>query len=387
MRPAARVQAAIEILDRVIESARRNGPAADTIIGDWIRRHRYAGSKDKRAIREHVYAAIRAFGEIPQSGRAAMVGLLECDPSLFDGSPYGPAPLADDEPRAERSLLPEWLGSLIPVADHAALLSRAPMDLRVNRAKASRKSVLAGLDGADALPGLPDAIRLRENIRIEEHPGWIDGKIEVQDAGSQWIVAACNVAPGMTIVDLCAGAGGKTLALAAAMGGEGRLIACDTNRDRLQRMTPRAQRAGVFDVETRLLNPGQEAEQLADLEGQADLVLIDAPCSGSGTLRRNPEARWRLTPDRLDRLTALQAHVLALGAPLVKPGGALVYAVCSLIESEGAAGIAAFLESDSEWQTEDLAALPGQPDGVGRRLTPAHDATDGFFVARLARRC
>jgi len=387
MRPAARVQAAIEILDRVIESARRNGPAADTIIGDWVRGHRYAGSKDKRAIREHVYAAIRAFGEIPQSGRAAMVSLLESDPSLFDGSPYGPAPLVEGEPRAELSLLPDWLGSLIPAADHAALLSRAPMDLRVNRAKASRESVLAGLDDAEALPGLPDAIRLRDNIRIEEHPGWIDGKIEVQDAGSQWIVAACNVAPGMTIVDLCAGAGGKTLALAAAMGGEGRLIACDTNRDRLQRMTPRAQRAGAFDIETRLLNPGQEAQQLEDLAGQADLVLIDAPCSGSGTLRRNPEARWRLTPDRLDRLTALQAHVLALGAPLVKPGGALVYAVCSLIESEGAAGIAAFLERDSGWQTEDLAALPGQPDGAGKRLTPAHDATDGFFVARLARRC
>jgi 16S rRNA (cytosine967-C5)-methyltransferase len=387
MRPAARVQAAIEILDRVIESARRNGPAADTIIGDWIRGHRYAGSKDKRAIREHVYAAIRAFGEIPVSGRAAMVSLLGGDPSLFDGSPYGPAALVDGEPRAERSLLPEWLGSLIPVADHAALLSRAPMDLRVNRAKASRESVLDDLNDAEALPSLPDAIRLGENIRVEEHPAWIEGKFEVQDAGSQWIVAACNVAPGMTVVDLCAGAGGKTLALAAAMGGEGRLIACDTNRDRLRRMTPRAQRAGVFDIETRLLNPGQEAQQLEDLAGQADLVLIDAPCSGSGTLRRNPEARWRLTPDRLDRLTALQAHVLALGAPLVKPGGALVYAVCSLIESEGEAGIGAFLENDSGWETERLAALPGQRDGVGKRLTPAHDGTDGFFVARLERHC
>lgn len=387
MKPAARVQAAIEILDRVIESARRNGPAADTIIGDWIRGHRYAGSKDKRAIREHVYAAIRAFGEIPQSGRAAMIGLLGEEPSLFDGSPYGPAPIADEEPSAQRSLLPGWLGSIIPRTEHAALLSRAPMDLRVNRAKANREEMLEVLDNAGPISGLPDAIRLGENIRVEEHPAWIEGKFEVQDAGSQWIVAACSVAPGMTVVDLCAGAGGKTLALAAAMGGEGRLIACDTNRDRLQRMAPRVQRAGVSGIETRLLNPGQESQQLADLEGQADLVLIDAPCSGSGTLRRNPEARWRLTPDRLDRLTALQAHVLALGAPLVKPGGALVYAVCSLIEAEGAAGIAAFLEEDSRWQAEDLAALPGQPDGMGKRLSPAHNGTDGFFIARLARRC
>lgn len=387
MRAAARVQAAIEILDRVIDSARRNGPAADTIIGDWIRGHRYAGSKDKRAIREHVYAAIRVFGDMPESGRAAMVGLLGDDPSLFDGSPYGPAALVDGEPRAERLLLPAWLGSLVPVEDHVALLSRAPMDLRVNRARADRDVVLGMFDNAEALAGLPDAIRLCENIRIGEHLAWLEGKIEVQDAGSQWIVEACKVAPGSIAVDLCAGAGGKTLALAAAMGGQGRLVACDTNRDRLQRLTPRAQRAGVFDIETRLLNPGQEAQQLADLSGQADLVLIDAPCSGSGTLRRNPEARWRLTPDRLEQLTALQAHVLALGGSLVKPGGVLVYAVCSLIESEGAAQIAAFLVENPAWRPEALDCLPGQPDGAGKRLTPAHDATDGFFVARLARRC
>lgn len=387
MRPAARVQAAIEILDRVIESAHRNGPAADTIIGDWVRGHRYAGSKDKRAIREHVYAAIRAFGEVPPSGRAAMVSLLGGDPSLFDGSPYGPAPLAEGEPSAERSLLPGWLGSLIPEADHSALLSRAPMDLRVNRAKADRESVIAGLEGAEAIAGLPDAIRLHENIRVEDHAGWIEGRFEVQDAGSQWIVAACRAAPRTTAIDLCAGAGGKTLALAATMGGEGRLVACDTNRDRLQRMIPRAERAGASGIESRLLNPGKEAQQLQDLNGQADLVLIDAPCSGSGTLRRNPEARWRLTPDRLDRLTALQAHVLALGAPLVKPGGVLVYAVCSLIDAEGSARIAAFLRDNPGWQPEVLDDLPGVADGAGKRLTPVHDGTDGFFVARLARHC
>ena len=387
MTPAARIQAAIDILDRVIESARRNGPAADTIIGDWIRGHRYAGSKDKRAIREHAYAAIRAFGEIPASGRAAMVTLFGDDPALFDGTPYGPAPLAAGEPKAERSMLPSWLGSLIPAEEHAGLLERAPMDLRVNRLKAERDSMIDQFDTAEPIADLPDAIRLGENIRIEDHPAWIAGQVEVQDAGSQWIVAACAAAPGMTVVDLCAGAGGKTLALAAAMGGKGRLIACDTNRDRLQRITPRAQRAGAFDIEARLLNPAQEAGQLADLAGQADLVLIDSPCSGSGTLRRNPEARWRLTPDRLDRLTALQAHVLALGAPLVKPGGVMIYAVCSLIAAEGADGIDAFLAANPDWQAELLDMPPGRPDGAGLCLTPAYDGTDGFFVARLARHC
>lgn len=387
MRPAARVQAAIEILDRVIESARRNGPAADTIIGDWIRGHRYAGSKDKRAIREHVYAAIRAFGEMPHSGRAAMLGLLGKDAELFDGSTYGPAPIDDGDGAAERSLLPAWLGSLIPEAEHEALLSRAPMDLRVNRAKAKFETILAELPSAQPIVGLPDAIRLAENVRIDDYAAWTEGGIEVQDAGSQWVVAASGVAPGMTVVDLCAGAGGKTLALAAAMGGEGRLVACDTNRDRLQRLAPRAERAGVTGIETRLLNPGEEMKRLADLEGQADHVLIDAPCSGSGTLRRNPEARWRLTQDRLDRLVALQAHVLSLGSRLVKPGGTLVYAVCSLIEDEGAARIADFLESEQDWFADDLGSLPGQAVGQGKRLSPAHDGTDGFFIARLARRC
>ena len=387
MTPAARVQAAIDILDRIIGAAKRNGPAADTIIGDWIRGHRFAGSKDKRAIREHVYAAIRAFGEIPQDGRAAMVSLFGEDTALFDGSPYGPAALVANEPRAAKSMLPAWMGSLIPFEEHAGLLSRAPMDLRVNRLKATREDVIGEFEDAEPLPDLPDGIRLRENIRIEQHSAWLDGRVEVQDAGSQWVVAVCDVGQESVVVDLCAGAGGKTLALAAAMGGKGRLVACDTNRDRLQRMTPRAQRAGAFKIETRLLNPGQEAQQLSDLAGLSDLVLIDAPCSGSGTLRRNPEARWRLTPDSLDRLTTLQAHVLSLGSELVKPGGTLVYAVCSLIEAEGAARIDDFLDSNPGWQVDVIESELGRPDGGGMCLSPAHDGTDGFFVARLARRC
>lgn len=387
MKPAARVQAAIEILDRVIESAKRNGPAADTIIGDWIRSHRYAGSKDKRAVREHVYAAIRAFGDMPPNGRSAMIGLLGRDCELFDGSTYGPAPIGSGEMGADRSLLPEWLGSLIPLDDHAALLSRAPMDLRVNRLKASRADVLDEFPTAGPIAHLPDAIRLVANERIEDRPIWLDGKVEVQDAGSQWVVAACRAMPGQTVVDLCAGAGGKTLALGSIMGGQGRLIACDTNRERLQRMAPRSLRAGMTDIESRLLNPGREMEQLADLAGQADLVLVDAPCSGSGTLRRNPEARWRLTPDRLDRLVALQAHVLSVGAGLVRPGGCLVYAVCSLVAAEGAQQIANFLERSPDWQIDPLDFEVGRPIGAGRMLSPAHDGTDGFFIARLARSC
>lgn len=385
MTPPARIQAAVEILDRVIASARDNGPAADAIVADWFRGHRFAGSKDKRAIRDHVYAAIRAFGERPPSGRAAMLALA--DEALFDGSPYGPAPIQAGEHRAIRSLLPSWLAELIPVAEHAALLERAPMDLRVNRLKAERDKVSEQFAGATCLPGLSDGLRLAEHVTIEQHPCWLSGQVEVQDAGSQWIIEACAARPGMTLVDYCAGAGGKTLALAAAMQGAGRLIASDTNRDRLRRLSPRAERAGASNTETRLLDPGRELEALDDLAERADLVLVDAPCSGSGTWRRNPEGRWRLSPARLEQVVSLQASILDSAARLVRPGGALVYAVCSLIKAEGRDQVAAFLARQPDWEAQPLDFPVGRLDGDGLLLTPAHDSTDGFFFARLSKPC
>ena len=191
----------------------------------------------------------------------------------------------------------------------------------------------------------------------------------------------------MAIIDLCAGAGGKTLALAAAMADRGLLLACDSDRGRLSRLAPRADRAGVSIVETRLLDPGKEAAALSDWQARVDVVLIDAPCSGTGTWRRNPEARWRLTPDRLDRLVATQARLLRIGAALVKPGGALVHIVCSLLDEEGQGQVAAFLADHPDWQAEPLSLATGITHGAGVRLTPAADGTDGFFVARLVRPC
>ena len=189
----------------------------------------------------------------------------------------------------------------------------------------------------------------------------------------------------MRILDLCAGAGGKSLALAAAAPGA-EIIASDTNRAALGSAAARAERAGAT-IATRLLDGGREAAQLADLEGQCDVVLVDAPCSGSGTWRRNPEGRWRLTPERLDRLVKLQARLLDLAAPLVKPGGALVYATCSIIRAEGADQARNFLGRHSSWIVQDVPFDGGRADGPGRLLTPAHDATDGFFVARFVRPC
>ena len=187
------------------------------------------------------------------------------------------------------------------------------------------------------------------------------------------------------MVDLCAGAGGKTLALAAAMAGQGRLIAADTIRTRLARLEPRAQRAGATFIETLLLDQSHEARGLAALQAQADLVLVDAPCSGTGTWRRNPEARWRLTPARLDRLIGEQARILDFAAPLVKPGGVLLYATCALVDREGRDQVAAFLGRYAGW-TADAIDLPvGRAHGGGTLLTPGHDGSDGFFFARLRR--
>jgi 16S rRNA (cytosine967-C5)-methyltransferase len=394
MTPAARAQAAIELLDQIIAAALADGAAADTLIARYFADRRYAGSKDRRAVRDLVYRAIRAYGDPPPDGRSALVGLAcedEAIATLFDGSRHGPAPLTAQDVPPVPSLIPAWLMPLMPSQaseeDRRALLERAPLHARVNALKASRDALIAAFPGAEPIAGLPQGLKLPEGTALEGSPAWSAGQIEVQDAGSQQIVRACAVKPGMTVLDLCAGAGGKTLALAADMAGQGRLIAADTVRDRLARLMPRAARAGCGAmVETLLLDPGREAATLAPLAGQCDAVLVDAPCSGSGTWRRNPEARWRLTPERLERIVGLQARLLAVAAPLVKPGGRLVYAVCSLIDREGRDQVQQFVRLDRLWQIRrEIEA--GRPWGDGILLSPRHDGTDGFFFAVLEKPC
>ena len=391
MTPSARVQAATEILDAVIASARDDGPPADAIVTHYFKARRYAGSKDRRAVRELVFRAIRRSGERPDGGRSAMVGLAADDAALaalFDGSAHGPPPIVDEE-GTPASLVPEWiknqLSPLVGADEWPALLERAPLDLRVNVARTTRDAMLEAFEGSEPTALSPWGIRLPADSRIDDHPDFAEGLIEVQDEGSQLIALACDPRGGANILDLCAGAGGKALALAAAAP-EAQILACDTNRARLSKLPPRAERA-VARIGIRLLDGGREAQQLADLEGQANVVLVDAPCSGSGTWRRNPEGRWRLTPDRLQRVTKLQSRLLDIAAPLVKPGGTLVYAVCSIIAVEGAAQAAAFLGRHSSWSVQDALGSFGRKDGEGRLLTPGHDGTDGFFVARLQRPC
>jgi 16S rRNA (cytosine967-C5)-methyltransferase len=391
MTPAARLQAAAEILDEVSAATRDDGPPADAVVTRYFKQRRYAGSKDRRAVRELVFRAIRRSAERPASGRAAILGLVEEEPELaaLFGQPRGPEPLGTGERPAIASLVPQWLvPELSPLVDEAewpALLERAPLDLRVNAARASRDDLLKEFAGAEATPLSPWGIRLPPDSRIDDHSSFEAGLVEVQDEGSQLIALACTARDGERVLDLCAGAGGKALALAAAAPGA-TVLATDSNRARLSKLTPRAARAGAT-IETRLLNPPAELDELADWRAQADLVLVDAPCSGSGTWRRNPEGRWRLTPERLDRLTDVQQRLLDIGSELVRPGGRLVYAVCSLLSREGSVQIARFLERHSSWISEETAITAGRLEGGGRLLTPAHDCTDGFFVARLGRPC
>src|SRR4051794_17398842 len=391
MTPAARLQAAVEVLDEVITSARDDGSPADAIVTRYFKQRRYAGSKDRRAVRELVFRAIRRSAERPASGRSAVLGLMDDEPDLAEllGQPRGPDPRHEGETGAGASIVPEWLvpelSPLVPEDEWPALLERAPLDLRTNVSRASRDELLKQFEGARATPLSPWGIRLPHDSRIDDHPAFRSGLVEVQDEGSQLIALACQPQDGERILDLCAGAGGKSLALAAAAP-QATILATDSNRARLSKLAPRAERAGAA-IEARLLNPPKELEELADWSGVADLVLVDAPCSGSGTWRRNPEGRWRLTPERLDRVVALQARLLGMAAQLVKPGGHVVYAVCSLLSREGAAQIGAFLRNRSSWISEATPIAAGRSDGDGQLLTPGHDRTDGFFVARLRRPC
>jgi 16S rRNA (cytosine967-C5)-methyltransferase len=390
MTPAARLQAAIELLDEVTVAARDDGPPADTIVTRYFKQRRYAGSHDRRAVRELVFRAIRRSAERPESGRSAILGLAEDEPALLDlfGEPRGPQALGN-ETTAGAGFVPEWLvpelSPLVGEAEWPALLERAPVDLRVNAARASRDELLGALPAGVPTPLSPWGIRLPPDSRIDDHPAYREGRIEVQDEGSQLIALVCGARDGEAVIDLCAGAGGKSLALAAAAPGA-HIVATDSNRGRLSKLPARAERAGVT-IEPLLLSPPNELQELADWRANADLVLVDAPCSGSGTWRRNPEGRWRLTPERLERLVGVQARLLDIAAELVRPGGRLVYAVCSLLSREGAGQIADFLSRRSSWQMQETSLDAGRLDGAGRLLTPAHDHTDGFFVARLYRPC
>ena len=427
MTPGARLQSAIEILEDIFLSGR----PADRIVENWSRSNRYAGSKDRAAISELVYTVLRRRVELSAATGHEDARLLafaalalvngEDIAALADGSRHAPAPLSEDErnaldaaalPGADTALwirlnYPEWLHSEFEAAfgselerEMAALMERAPTDLRVNTLKTDREAARLALEEAGLLaepcPWSPWGLRLTTRGNLPGLALYREGAIEIQDEGSQIACLLTGVKPGDQVVDLCAGGGGKSLALAAMMENRGQIYACDTDGRRLAPLEPRAQRAGIRNLQTIILGPwrpGAEDPNLASLVGRADCVLVDAPCSGTGAWRRSPDARWRLGPDNLAAYRAAQEEVLARAAGLVRPGGRIVYVTCSLLPCENEGQVDVFLERHPDFEPlswavawpEAILPPPAQP-GPGLRLAPASSGTDGFFVAILRRK-
>lgn len=377
------------MLDEIIVAARDDGASADSIARKFFKARRYAGSKDRRAVREYVYSAIRQFGDRPEDGRSAILGLAAYQSDfalLFDGSNYGPTALKPDEPAASGPIIPRWLdkkfAALMDETEKQALLARADLHIRVHPDKSDGVLINSIWPEAKAL-ALANSYALPNGTRVEDSPAYRDGLLEIQDLGSQAIVTAGAQSKPKTVLDLCAGAGGKTLGLAAQLPAETKIIASDTDRSRLSRMKPRIERVGADNIETILLRPSYEMQSLEHLKDKCDLVVVDAPCSGTGTWRRNPELRWRMTPKRLQKTTELQQRLLQLGSEMVAPTGKLLFAVCSLLEDEGPDQTDAFLQSHPNWRQIEIDLPLGRPYRKGILLSPYHDGTDGFYFTCL----
>jgi len=431
MTPAARLAAAIEVL---AEIAARHRPAADA-LKDWGLGHRFAGSGDRAAIAGLVYDGLRRRASAAwimgqDTPRAVLLGMLarerglapDAIAALCDGSRYAPPPLSEDEraslvqqdldraPAWVAGDYPEWLDPYFArvfgderAEELSALAARAPLDLRVNTQKADRAKVSEQLADLRAEPTRWSPVGLRVRLSpeakspaIHAEPAFLKGFVEVQDEGSQLAALLAGARPGAQVIDLCAGAGGKTLALAAAMEGRGQVYATDADKRRLAPIHARLERAGAHNVQVR--TPKGQADVLADLAGRADLVLIDAPCTGTGVWRRHPDAKWRVRPGALAGRQQEQTAVLDRAVALVKPGGRIAYVTCSVLDEENGAQVRAFLERHRGFALVPPADLPnalGERAFLFRRavrlsdegvlMTPLRTDTDGFFVAVLAR--
>lgn len=431
MTPSARIQATIDILERL---AAENRPA-DALVSAYFRTRRFIGSKDRSEIAARVYAVLRhharlgwwlahvAAEDTPRNRVIAELTLTEGVAvkdmgRLFSGETYAPIPLDKPEetlvkatagqpldhpdmPQPVRAEIPDWAAPSLQAQfgdrfdeEISALLDQAPLDLRVNELRASRDEVLgtlaAGKLQVEPTPLSPLGVRVKGRPQLGRHPAFQSGLIEVQDEGSQLIALLVDARPGQQVVDFCAGAGGKTLALAARMKGKGRVVACDVSKGRLDRGKERMRRAGIDNVEPRLLE-NERDRWVKKQRGKFDRVLIDAPCSGTGAWRRNPDARWR--PMDLDRLLGAQREILDSAARLAKPGGGrVIYATCSLLREENEAQVEAFLAGHPDYRLLPVEEIWGETVGSGPaptagmlRLSPAANGTDGFFVAVMER--
>lgn len=416
MTPAARLAAAASVLDSVSQSRQ----PAEVVLKQWGQANRFAGSKDRRAIADRVYKVLRARGRLSwimggrEDGRALVIGSLsaldglplEEIEALYSGEGYAPRPLSKQERAritAGQGEPPGWVAAGLPrfvVEDFqqvfgdrwaeeatALMQPRAPIDLRVNTARATVDAVAAELREAELeaerTPWSPVGLRLASEPppNVQALDAFRDGRIEIQDEGSQIVCALTGVRPGMTVVDYCAGGGGKTLGLATALEGQGMLVASDVVQKRIDNIRPRLERAGL-EADLRVI--GQNGGGMEDLNDQADLVVVDAPCSGSGVWRRRPEDAWRLTPEEVERLHALQVRILGQAARLVKPGGRLAYVTCSMLTAENEASASAFEAAHPQFAPVEVSP-PWGGQGARLRLSPATTGTDGFFFALYER--
>ena len=427
MTPAARVAAAIDLLAAVEPAPKR---PADAVANDFFRSRRYIGSGDRRAVSDRAWSVLRGrrrlgwwLGDARQSARLLVAASLLLEgwtksgvQQAFSGGQFAAPPLDRTEtgvlarieghtidhpsmPDAVRLEIPDWLLSRLIArfgasltAEMTALSEPAALDMRVNMLTGDRekaRGALAAEGWEAALTKLsPWGLRIGGRRPVTSGPAFQTGLIEIQDEGSQLVAAMVGAMPGMRVVDWCAGAGGKTLALAGAMGNRGQIVACDISAPRLEGAVRRLRRAGVHNVERHLVEPGDK--WLKRRAGTFDRVLVDAPCTGTGTWRRNPDARLRLKEGDLAELLPKQASILDTAQSLVRKGGRLVYATCSLLEEENEAQVTGFLLRHPEFAVVPLAQAwpldqPPPNSGVFLSLTPAQHGTDGFFAAVLER--
>ena len=424
MTPAGQLAAAIDLLGLIEADSR----PADAVANHFFRTRRFIGGGDRRAISTLVWGVLRArrhlgwwldYCRAPHTPRL-LLGLQ----ALFSGQTpnkiamafvsgrYGPPPLEPEEfavleklstrtlehpdmPEAVKFEVPDWILPRLRAqfgptlaAEIKAMNEPAPLDLRVNLLKTNREGALKALalEGLYAQPTTysPWGLRLQNRQSVTAGKAFQDGLVEIQDEGSQLIALALDAQPGMRVVDFCAGAGGKTLAIAMGMGNKGHIVACDVSEPRLEGAIKRLRRAGVHNAERHLLEPG---DKWTKRQAQKfDRVLVDAPCTGTGTWRRNPDARTSLSEQDLLELTAKQADILDRAQRLVKPGGKLVYATCSVLREENESQIEAFLARHPSFSPLPLTAPEALQGQNFLRLSPAQNGTDGFFAAIMQRK-
>jgi 16S rRNA (cytosine967-C5)-methyltransferase len=428
LKPAGRLQAAIEVLSDIEQ---RHRPAS-LALADWGRGHRFAGSGDRAAIGNIVYDVLRHRASLAwqmgsEDPRGLALGVMvfhwgespETLSEMFNSDPHAPEPLSEaeikaltkstleDAPGWVQADIPEWLEDAFEdnfsedyIVEGRALAQRPPADFRINTVKANREKVMKALKRFNLEPAKLSPVCLRiepgqgpaRTANLQPEAAYQKGWVEVQDQGSQVCALLVYARPGEQVLDYCAGAGGKTLAMSAAMENKGQIFAYDADRNRLKPIYERLKRAGTRNVQVRAPD-----ESLEDLAGKMDRVVVDAPCTGSGVWRRRPDAKWRLTPDALEKRLAEQTQVLEEASRYVRPGGYLCYITCSVLGLENEGQVSNFLENHEDFELLSAGEVweelfpgadlkPWSSDDCTITLTPASTGTDGFYFAVMGRR-